>query len=111
MWGKIVFGDSRSIKEIKAGAVDLVVTSPPYWHIKDYGAEGQVGYGQTLHAYLRDLYRVWSECFRVLADGGRLCINIGDQFARAATYGRYRVIPIHADVIAGCGELGFDFLL
>jgi DNA modification methylase len=110
MWCRIVVGDSRSMNEVKAGAIDLVVTSPPYWHIKDYGAAGQIGYGQTLHAYLRDLYRVWRECHRILADGGRLCINIGDQFARAAIYGRYKVIPLHAEFIAQCESLGFDFM-
>jgi DNA modification methylase/endonuclease YncB( thermonuclease family) len=96
--------------ETKEAAVDLVVTSPPYWHIKDYGVPGQIGYGQPLHDYLRDLYRVWTECHRVLRDGARLCINIGDQFARAAVYGRYKVIPIHAEFIAQCETIGFDFM-
>ena len=93
-----------------AGAVDLVVTSPPYWHIKDYGISGQVGYGQSLHAYLKDLYRVWGECFRVIRPGGRLCVNVGDQFARAAVYGRYKIIPLHAEIIGQGEELGFDFM-
>jgi modification methylase len=110
MWGRAIVGDSRSMKEVKAGSVDLVVTSPPYWHIKDYGSAGQIGYGQTLHDYLRDLYRVWLECHRVLVAGGRLCINIGDQFARAAIYGRYKVIPIHAELIAQCEMIGLDFM-
>jgi DNA modification methylase len=98
------------MKEIRPQAVDLVVTSPPYWHIKDYGVRGQIGYGQTLHGYLQDLYRVWKECHRVLKDGTRLCINIGDQFARSTIYGRYKVIPIHAEVIAQCERIGFDFM-
>ena len=110
MWGRIVIGDSRNMAEVAPGAVDLVVTSPPYWHIKDYGVPGQIGYGQTLHRYLKDLNLVWAECRRSLRAGGRLCINIGDQFARSALYGRYRVIPLHAEVIAQCENLGFDFL-
>jgi modification methylase len=109
-WTKIIIGDSRSMPEIENQNVDLVVTSPPYWHIKDYGVPGQIGYGQSLHEYLKDLYLTWRECFRVLREGARLCINIGDQFARASVYGRYKVIPLHAEFINQCEHLGFDFL-
>src|SRR3989304_5717231 len=99
---QIIIGDSRSMPELADASVDLVVTSPPYWHIKDYGVPGQIGYGQSLHEYLKDLFHVWRECFRVLREGARLCINVGDQFARAAVYGRYKVIPLHAEFINQC---------
>ncbi|MEM3455490.1 MAG: site-specific DNA-methyltransferase [Thermoproteota archaeon] len=107
---KIIIGDSRLMLEVKDEEVDLIITSPPYWHIKDYGESLQIGYGQTLHQYLKDLYYVFKECFRVLRKGGRFCINIGDQFARSIVYGRYKVIPIHAEVIALCEEIGFDYM-
>jgi modification methylase len=107
---KIYLGDSRAMAEVEDAAIDLAVTSPPYWHIKDYGVPGQIGYGQSLHEYLQDLYRTWRECFRVLREGARLCINIGDQFARASVYGRYKVIPLHAEFINQCEQIGFDFL-
>ncbi len=109
-WAKIVIGDSRWMAEVETGSVDLVVTSPPYWHLKDYGGPGQIGHGQSLHEYLQDLYRVWRECSRVLRPGGRLCVNVGDQFARAAVYGRYKIIPLHAEIIGQEEHLGFDFL-
>jgi DNA modification methylase len=75
-----------------------------------YGFLGQIGYGQTLREYLKDLYYVWKECYRVLRKGGRFCLNIGDQFARSIIYGRYKVIPIHAEFIAQCEQLSFDFM-
>jgi len=107
---KIIIGDSRKMIEVEDDTVGLVVTSPPYWNIKDYGAEGQVGYGQTLHEYLKDLYGVWKECYRVLKPGRRFCLNIGDQFARSIIYGRYKVIPLHAEFIAQCENIGFDYM-
>ncbi len=109
-WAKIIIGDSRKMTEVESNSVDLVVTSPPYWHIKDYGVPGQIGYGQSLHEYLKDLYRVWKECYRVLRSRRRLCINIGDQFARSIIYGRYKIIPLHAEFIAQCEDIGFDYM-
>jgi len=96
--------------EVEDESVDLIITSPPYWHIKDYGACGQIGYGQTLHEYLKDLYRVWKECFRVLKPGRRVCVNIGDQFARSIIYGNYKIIPLHAEVIAQFEDIGFNYM-
>jgi DNA modification methylase len=109
-WAKIFLSDSRVMTEVEDGSIDLVVTSPPYWQIKDYGVHGQIGHGQSLHEYLKDLYQSWRECFRVLNEGARLCINIGDQFARASVYGRYKVIPLHAEFINQCEHIGFDFM-
>jgi len=109
-WAKIIVGDSRKMIEVEDKSIDLIVTSPPYWHIKDYGVPGQIGYGQSLHEYLKDLYRVWKECYRVLKPGRRLCVNIGDQFARSIIYGRYKIIPLHAEFIAQCEEIGFDYM-
>ncbi|MGA2975869.1 MAG: DNA methyltransferase [Spirochaetia bacterium] len=106
----IYLADSRRMPEIAAESIELVVTSPPYWQIKDYDSAGQIGHGQSLHAYLGDLARVWAECFRVTREAGRLCVNIGDQFARANLFGRYSVIPLHAEIISQCVASGFDYL-
>lgn len=110
MFIKIIIGDSRKMVEIPDETIGLIITSPPYWNIKDYGIKGQIGYGQTLHNYLKDLYKVWKECFRVLLPGRRLCINIGDQFARSIIYGRYKIIPLHAEIITQCEDIGFDYM-
>ncbi|MBC7122441.1 MAG: site-specific DNA-methyltransferase [Pseudothermotoga sp.] len=109
-WAKIIIADSRKMLEIADETIGLIVTSPPYWHLKDYGVEGQIGYGQSLHEYLKDLYRVWKESYRVLKPGRRLCVNIGDQFARSTVYGRYKIIPLHAEVISQCELIGFDYM-
>jgi len=109
-WAKVIIGDSRRMTEIEDGTIGLVVTSPPYWHLKDYGVKNQIGFGQTLHEYLKDLYRVWQESYRVLTPGRRLVVNIGDQFARSIIYGRYKVIPLHAEVISQCEKIGFDYM-
>ncbi len=110
MQSKIVIGDSRCMNEIKDHSIDLVVTSPPYWQIKDYENIRQIGFGQNLHDYLKDLYRVWRECYRIIKLGRRLCINIGDQFARSIIYGRYKIIPLHSECISQCESIGFDFM-
>ncbi|MCL5674258.1 MAG: site-specific DNA-methyltransferase [Candidatus Omnitrophica bacterium] len=107
---KIIIGDSRKMLEVKNDSIDLVVTSPPYWHIKDYGVGGQIGYGQSLHEYLKSLFLVWKECFRTLKPGTRLCINIGDQFLRSIIYGRYKIAPLHSEFITQCEKIGFDYM-
>ncbi len=107
---KIFFSDCRSMEELEDKSIQLIVTSPPYWHIKDYKSKNQIGYGQTLHEYLKDLYRVWKESYRVLEDGRRFVINIGDQFARTLIYGRYKIIPLHSEIINQCEQIGFDYM-
>lgn len=107
---KIVFGDSRSLNKIKDKSVQLIITSPPYWQLKDYGDDNQIGFNDSYEEYINNLNLVWKECNRVLADGCRLCINIGDQFARSVYYGRYKVIPIRTEIIRFCEALGMDYM-
>lgn len=107
---KIVNGDSRQMAGIADNSVHLAITSPPYWQLKDYGTDTQIGYHHTYEEYINNLNLVWKECYRVLHDGCRLCINIGDQFARAIYYGRYKVIPIREEIIKFCENIGFDYM-
>jgi site-specific DNA-methyltransferase (adenine-specific) len=106
----IINGDSRQMSELKDKSVHLIVTSPPYWQLKDYGTENQIGFHDDYETYINHLNLTWKECFRVLYDGCRLCINIGDQFARSIYYGRYKIIPIHTEIIKFCEIIGFDFM-
>ncbi len=107
---KIINGDSRNMTELANNSVNLIVTSPPYWQLKDYGTTSQIGYHDTYENYINNLNLVWKECYRVLHNGCRLCINIGDQFARAVYYGRYKVIPIREEIIKFCEIIGFDYM-
>ncbi len=106
----VINGDSREMLELKDKSVDLVVTSPPYWQLKDYGTDNQIGYNDSYEDYINNLNLVWNECYRVLNNGCRLCVNIGDQFARAVYYGRYKVIPIRTEIIKFCEAIGFDYM-
>ena len=107
---KIINGDSRQMTELDDKSVDLVITSPPYWQLKDYGTENQIGYNDSYEEYINNLNLVWNESYRVLNNGCRLCVNIGDQFARAVYYGRYKVIPIRTEIIKFCEAIGFDYM-
>lgn len=108
---RVLLGSSLDLLAgLESGSIDLAVTSPPYWRIKDYGIEGQIGSDQSYAEYLDSLGAVWSECHRLLRPGCRIAINIGDQYLRASEYGRYRVQPIPADTIRACMETGFDYM-
>lgn len=107
---RIVNGDCRNMTDIADNSVSLIVTSPPYWQLKDYGVNSQIGFDDNYETYINNLNIVWTECYRVLANGCRLCINVGDQFARSVYYGRYKVIPIHSEIIRFCETIGFDFM-
>ena len=107
---KIINGDSRQMTLLADSSVHLAVTSPPYWQLKDYGTDNQIGFHDSYEDYINNLNLVWKECYRTLHNGCRLCVNIGDQFARAVYYGRYKVIPIREEIIKFCENIGFDYM-
>lgn len=106
----LINGDCRKMSQIQNESVHLIVTSPPYWQLKDYGTKKQIGFNDSYEEYINNLNLVWKECHRILMPGCRLCINIGDQFARSAYYGRYKVVPIHSEIIRFCETIGFDYM-
>lgn len=106
----MIFADSRQMPELADESIHLVVTSPPYWCIKDYEHPQQIGRQQSYEEYLEALAEVLGECHRVLHKGCRMAINIGDQYLRATEHGRYRVQPIPADLSVIGRQLGFDFM-
>lgn len=84
----VYFKDSRKMKEIPNDSIDLVVTSPPYFNIKDYFKDGKqikimtqakvedVGNLTSFNEYIKSLLPIWKECYRVLKPNGKLCINV-----------------------------------
>lgn len=105
-------GDARDLGFLAAGSVQLVVTSPPYWTLKDYrDTPDQLGHIADYDGFLRELERVWRECLRVLVPGGRLVCVVGDVcLARRNNNGRHAVVPLHASIQEQCRALGFDNL-
>jgi DNA modification methylase len=106
----LILGDARKMSELTDQSVHLIITSPPYWQLKDYGSKKQIGFHDTYQEYINNLNLVWNESFRVLHPGCRLCINIGDQFSRSVYYGRYKVIPIRTEIIRFCETIGLDYM-
>lgn len=107
---RIVQGDARDLAALHDESVHLVVTSPPYWTLKDYpAAEGQLGNIPDYGRFLSDLDRVWKECDRVLVPGGRVCCVVGDVCVPRKT-GRHYVVPLHADIQVRSRAIGLDCL-
>ena len=72
----VYFKSSADMEEMESESVTLVVTSPPYWNVRDYGNLEQIGFGQSYKAYIDSLNAVWKECIRVLQPNGKIAINI-----------------------------------
>ncbi len=106
----ICLGDSRRMDAVEDASVHLIVTSPPYWQLKDYGDPRQIGFNDSYEDYINNLNLVWSECVRALHPGCRVCVNIGDQFARSVYYGRYKVVPIHTEITKFFESAGLDYM-
>ncbi len=104
-------GDARDLSWIPDGSVDLVVTSPPYWTLKQYEPhDDQLGETEDYEAFLCELDKVWRECARVLVEGGRICCVVGDVCIPRRGNGRHRVMPLHADIQVRARSLGLDCL-
>lgn len=79
---RVICGDAAEVlKTLPQGSVNMCVTSPPYYGLRDYGEGGQIGLEQTPQEYIVRLTKVFDEVKRVLADDGTLWLNIGDTYA------------------------------
>lgn len=108
----LVRGDAREMSVKAVGTAHLVLTSPPYWTLKEYrSSPGQLGHVLDYDQFLVDLDRVWKKCFDFLVPGGRLVCVVGDVcLSRRKNDGRHTVVPLHASIQEHCRKLGFDNL-
>lgn len=98
----VVVGDSRNMQEVPSDSVQLIVTSPPYFNVKDYGTDN-IGSISDFHAYLQEMQLVFNECYRVLQRGRYICVNISDIISDEHKY------PIPAHFVLSLQRAGFDY--
>lgn len=78
----ILVGDVREkLRELPDNSVNCVVTSPPYWGLRDYGVDGQLGAEPTPQEFVANMVEVFDEVWRILADDGTLWLNLGDTYS------------------------------
>src|SRR5437763_16648937 len=84
----ILIGDAvMRLRELPPSSVDCVVTSPPYFQLRDYGVPGQLGMEATVHGWVANLRQVFHEVARILVPTGSVFLNLGDSFSRHPKYG------------------------
>lgn len=108
---RLHLGDARNLSWLANASVHLVVTSPPYWTLKEYRhSEGQLGDIQSYEEFLAELDKAWAECARILVPGGRVCCVVGDVCVPRRRSGRHYVMPLHADIQTRARRLGLECL-
>lgn len=110
----LYLGDARDLSMLEEESVELVVTSPPYFDIKNYengtGGDDQLGDIEEYERFNEEIDKVWRECYEKLVPGGRMCVVVGDVLRSRSDYGRHRVLPLHATIQEHCVDIGFDNL-
>ncbi len=103
--------DSRNLSCINDNSVHLILTSPPYFNLKEYRkGKAQLGIINDYQEFLDELEKVWKECYRILVPGGRIVCVVGDVCLSRKKNGRHAVLPLHSDIAVSCRKIGFDNL-
>jgi len=104
--------DARQMNFVEKESVHLIVTSPPYWTLKQYHtSDNQLGYIADYDQFLTELDTVWQQCYDAIIPGGRLICVVGDVcLSRRKNNGRHVVVPLHASIQEHCRTIGFDNL-
>jgi modification methylase len=104
--------DARDLSSVLGGKeIHLIVTSPPYWNLKKYADDhdgAQLGHIDDRKSFLKELRKVWRNCYSALVPGGRMCVVVGDVCRSRKANGRHVVEPLHAYILTECQEIGFD---
>jgi len=91
MKAEILVGDVRTrLAEIPDGSIQTCVTSPPYWGLRDYGQDNQIGLEESPQDYINSMVEVFREVWRVLADDGTLWLNMGDSYVGTGNKGLWK---------------------
>jgi DNA modification methylase len=93
------------LRALPAGSVHTCITSPPYWNLRDYSAEGQIGMEATPAEYVAAIVAVFDQVRRVLRDDGTLWLNLGDSYASDTKWGG-STAGKHAKGLHGCDFIG-----
>lgn len=109
---KLRLHDATQLSFLPPKSVHLVVTSPPYWTLKEYNDHSrQLGHVEDYDEFLGQLRQVWEHCFNALVPGGRLVCVVGDVcLSRRQNKGRHTVVPLHASIQEQCRKIGYDNL-
>lgn len=101
----------EGIKEVKNNSINLIITSPPYWDLKDYGHDEQLGLGMTYEYYFDSLKNILKECVRVLKNDSFCVINVADirRNLNDSQDSRPKIISLHCDIINYFQSMGLDF--
>ena len=98
----VIWGTSEDMTMLQNNSVNVVITSPPYWDLKDYFKEGQIGQ-ESYETYLNRLNKVWQGCYNKLSDTGSLWLNINIRTKKG------NVILIPKDFVSQCKKIGFHY--
>lgn len=99
---KVYFKSSEDMLEILTDSVKTIVTSPPYWNLKDYFKAGQIGQ-ESYETYLLRMKKVWSQCYTKLTSDGSLWVNVNIRVHDG------KIIPIPYDFVKMCKEIGYSY--
>ena len=105
MEARIIIGNNLdTLKQLPDQSVQTCVTSPPYWGLRDYGADGQLGQEQTPSNFIENLCKVFDEVWRVMKDDGTLWVNLGDSYFNAQNNNRNGLNSSLGGDVRGGGE-------